>query len=61
MHEDDLEFVKPSRKRTRKPSATLKAVSDPLFKLQVVNNRKKRKPRFKDDYIDMVDMVGDDD
>lgn len=51
MHDNDLEFVKPSRTRTRKPSATLKAVRDPLFKLQVVDS-KKRRPRFKVDYME---------
>lgn len=52
MHDNDLEFVKPSRTRTRKPSATLKAVRDPLFKMRVVNSKKERKPRFKVDYME---------
>lgn len=50
MNIEDLEFVKPSRTRKRNPVA--KAVRDPEFKMQVVESKKKRKDRFKDDYMD---------
>lgn len=49
MFEDDMEYVKPSR--TRKRSAVLKAVRDPMFKMQTIENKKKvSKERFVDDY-----------
>ena len=47
---DDLEYVKQSRMKKRNPVA--KAVRDPKFKMQVVESKKKRKDRFKDDYMD---------
>lgn len=49
MTNDDMEYVKPSR--TRKRSAVLKAVRDPMFKMQTIDNKKKAcKERFVDDY-----------
>ena len=51
MFEDDMEYVKPSR--TRKRSAVLKAVRDPMFKMQTIENKKKvSQERFVDDYHD---------
>lgn len=53
--QDDLEYVKPSRTNTRRSNATLKAVREPMFKMQVVDSKKERKPRFKTDYTELTD------
>lgn len=53
--QDDLEYVKPSRTSNRRSNATHKAVREPMFKMQVVDSKKQRKPRFKADYSDIVE------